>query len=144
MYQAVKNRQQKDYNEFSKSAMFFAFSDEQFNEGMKNFGLDPDKDLDKIYRLVAGGFLLKSKAEEFEGLNKKFKDEINELIQADKDGTKFIYSMFLYELNNHEFGYTHDNKDALRALGITKKDLEKNPALMTGLRMAENKILENC
>ena len=144
MYQTLKNRQQQYYNDFSKSAMFFAFSNEQFNEGMRNFGLDPDKDLDKIYRLVAGGFLLKSKAKEYEGLTSKFKEEINELIKADKDGTGFIYSMFLYELNNHEFGYTHDNSDTLQALGISKKDLKENPALMNGLKLAENKILENC
>ena len=43
-YDEIKEKHQKIVNEFP---MKFAFSDEQFNRGMKELGLDP-KDIDKV------------------------------------------------------------------------------------------------
>lgn len=40
-YSTLINEQQKEYESFTKDKMFFAFTEEQFNEGMKRFGLAP-------------------------------------------------------------------------------------------------------
>ena len=56
----MKNKHQKEVNEFP---FFFAFSNNQFDEGMRKFGLDP-KDTDKIYKLGStGGFYLRTDAD---------------------------------------------------------------------------------
>lgn len=34
-YSTLINEQQKEYESFTKDKMFFAFTEEQFNEGMK-------------------------------------------------------------------------------------------------------------
>lgn len=47
-YSTLINEQQKKYEIFTKDKLFFAFTEEQFNEGMKRFGLAPD-DTDKVY-----------------------------------------------------------------------------------------------
>ena len=38
-YSTLVNEQQKEYESFTKDKMFFAFTEEQFNEGMKRFRL---------------------------------------------------------------------------------------------------------
>ena len=57
-YKAMKARQQKEVNEFPFG---FAFSDEQFEKMMKNWGLDHNskEDLEKISRTISGGFIQK-------------------------------------------------------------------------------------
>jgi hypothetical protein len=53
----VKSKQQQEINDFP---MFFAFSEAQFNEGMKELGLRPS-DTDKVCRLGwTGGFFLRT------------------------------------------------------------------------------------
>lgn len=49
-YRELRDRQQKEFNELP---LGFAFSDKQFDEMMEKWGLDPEKDLDKIYRVPA-------------------------------------------------------------------------------------------
>ena len=55
-YRELRDRQQKEFNELP---LGFAFSDKQFDEMMGKWGLDPEKDLDKIYRIPGGGFIQK-------------------------------------------------------------------------------------
>ena len=55
-YRELRDRQQKEFNELP---LGFSFSDKQFDEMMKKWGLDPEKDLDKIYRIPGGGFIQK-------------------------------------------------------------------------------------
>ena len=55
-YRELRERQQKEFNELP---LGFAFSDKQFYEMMQKWGLDPIKDLDKIYQIPFGGFLQK-------------------------------------------------------------------------------------
>ena len=49
--------------------------------------------------------------------------------------------MFLYELNNHEYGYTGDPEDTLYALGYKWEDIVKDAKLMNGFSKASKKIL---
>lgn len=118
----------------------FAFSNEQFERAMAELGLKPT-DTDKIYKLgVGGGFYRKTDAEL---VRKTFEDnskELEDAIAADKTGKGFIYEMFLYELRNHEYGYTGDTEDTLESLGYTTDDLEKDERLYVGLKKACKEI----
>lgn len=118
----------------------FAFSDEQFERAMAELGLKPT-DTDKIYKLgVGGGFYRKTDAEL---VRKTFEDnskELEDAIAADKTGKGFVYEMFLYELRNHEYGYTGDTEDTLESLGYTTDDLEKDERLYVGLKKACKEI----
>ena len=49
--------------------------------------------------------------------------------------------MFLYELENHEYGYTGDESDTLMALGLSRKDIASDERLYHGLCMAMEKIM---
>ena len=53
-YAEMRKRQQEEVNALP---IGFAFGNRQFEEMMRGWGLDPEKDLDKIYRLGnTGGF----------------------------------------------------------------------------------------
>lgn len=84
-------------------------------------------------------------------LSPNCKDAINEetalatmqmeaAIEADKTGEDFIYQMFLYELDNHEYGYTGDTEDTLDALGYTAEEVLGNPRLKRGIEKAVTEI----
>lgn len=140
-YMELKNRQQQEVNDFP---MFFAFSDKQFEEGMKKLGLDP-KDTDKIYRLdYTGGFYRRSDAKAFRDMIDRHAQEMDEAVANDPDGTGFIYDMFSYELANHEYCITYDLEPTLDACGLTCTDVANNLALKSGLQRAKDNYLANC
>lgn len=73
---------------------------------MNAWGLDPEKDLDKIYRLGdAGGFYLRTDARLVCDTFCRLKEEREPHCRG-QDGDGFIYQMFLCELSNHEYNYT--------------------------------------
>ena len=59
-YVELRQRQQEEFNALP---LGFAFSREQFYEMMRGWGLDPEKDCDKIYRLPGGGYVQKKDAD---------------------------------------------------------------------------------
>ena len=138
-YREMKQKHQKEINEFP---MFFAFNNKQFVEGMNKLGLS-EKDTSQICSIGAGGYIRKADKEAFGNMFKRHADEHNAAIQADKTGNGYIFDMFLYELNNHEFSYTQDYEDTLNALCLTYDELEKNPRLAKGLKRAAEKINRN-
>ncbi len=138
-YAELRKRQQ---DEFNAVPLGFAFGDEQFENMMKKWGLDPDKDLDKIYSVGFGGYIQKKDAELLHETRTRHDAEMEAAIKADKTGEEFIYEMFLYELDNHEFGYTGDTEDTLDALGYTAKEVLSNPRLKRGLEKAVKEIME--
>jgi hypothetical protein len=128
-YPELRARHQREVNEFP---MFFAFSKDQFAEGMRKFGLTPD-DTDKIYKLGnTGGFYLRTDGKR---LHDMLEQHTQELEAAMKDKF-FAVGAFRYELNNHEYCVTHDNTDALSALGLTDADLEGNKTLKSAFGTA--------
>lgn len=137
-YKELKEKQQKRVDSFP---MKFAFSDEQFNKAMHELGLEPN-DTDKIISIGGGGFILKSDLKAFEELFDTIDKEMKEEIEKDKTGEHFIKDMFLYELENHEFGYTKELDDTLEALDLTKNEILKNERLKKGLLLAINEIKE--
>ena len=102
---------QKHQQEVNVLPIRYAFGEQQFREMMNAWGLDPEKDLDKIYRLG-----------------------------EDKTGDGFIYQMFLCELANHEYNYTEDVEETLDALGYTWEQIMADKRLLHGLKMAQKKI----
>lgn len=140
LYKEMKDKHSKEYDNFSKGKVFYAFSDNQFKEGMQKLGLDADKeeDLKKIVHFFSGCYALKSEAKNLEDLLASFTEEQKQLIEEDKTGLGFIYSMFKYELANNEYGYTYDLEDTLRALGLTYKEVQEKPNLKKGLEKALN------
>ena len=59
-YVEIRQRQQQEFNALP---LGFAFSNEQFNEMMRRWGLDPGKDIDKIYYIGCGGYIQKKDAD---------------------------------------------------------------------------------
>ena len=123
--------------------MFFAFNKEQLTEGLKKFNV-AENEINKLVSIDAGGFILKSDVKAFNDMFRRHKAELKTArqIDKDKDGTGFIYDMFLSELNNHEYGYTHDETDAIEALGFTFKEINSDKKLLAGLNKAKQDILE--
>lgn len=131
-YLKLKEKHQKEVNDFPFG---FAFSNEQFKDMLKKFGLK-EKDTDKIYSIGAGGYIRKTDSEAMHNMFKKHREEIENEIQNDKDGTGFIYEMFRYELSNHEYCVTYDIEPTLDALGLTLDEINKNQNLVKGLKKA--------
>lgn len=140
-YQQMKNRHEKEYNDFSKNSIFFAFSNQQFDEGMQKLGLDPN-DTKKIYSIGNGGFILRTKSKEMHELFARFCKEHNCAIANDTDGTGYIYQMFEYEMFNHEYGYTGDISSTLDALDITIDEINADNRLLNGFKLAKKNVLD--
>jgi hypothetical protein len=135
-YADLKQRQQQ---EFSAFPMQFAFSDSQFAEGMAALGLEPT-DTDKIYKAPGGGFYRREDGPRLYDMMGRFDRELQEAIAGDQIGDGFIYEMFLYELDNHEYGYTMDTEATLDALGYTTEEVLGDPRLKRGIEKAVTEI----
>lgn len=114
----------------------------QFDEMMGKWGLDPEKDLDKIYRIPGGGFIQKKDHKHFHEVLDRHNAEMEAAKAADEDGTGFLYQMFKYELDNHEYGYTGDLEDTLDCLGLTWEELKASPVMLKALDKASTEIRE--
>lgn len=135
-YMEMKQRQQAEFNAFP---MQFAFSKQQFAEGMAALGLTP-ADTDKIYSAPGGGFYRKEDSQRLKDMTDRFDHELSEAIAADATGEGFIYKMFLYELDSHEYGYTGDTTDALCVLGYTAAEVLGDPRMKRGIEKAATEI----
>ena len=116
-YKELKARHSKEVSDFD--GMFWAFSTQQFIEGMEKLGLKKE-DTHEICSIGAGGFMLKSKKEAF---NAMFDRQAKERKQRKQD-EKFLLEALAYELRNHEYCITYDPSDALDALGLRKEDVD--------------------
>lgn len=135
-YKEFKSWRQQRFNEFSNKYMFYAFSKEQFVEGMKKFGLDVT-DTDKINQVGYGGFVLREKAKAFFDMNVEHAAMLIEMMK-DED---FAYDAFLTELANHEYCVTYDSSDALAALGFELEEVRDDEMLSKTYLRARNDYL---
>ena len=138
-YEQIKNRHSKEINTLP---IFWAFSMKQFNEGMEKFGLEPT-DTGKIYKLQGGGYYRRTDAKILRDMFARHEKEMSEAIGRDKTGEGFIFNMFDDELSSHEYIYTHSTEDTLEVLGLSIEDIEKNPALISGLKRAIKSQYQN-
>lgn len=136
-YRILKEKHQKETNDFPK---MFAFNKEQFEEGKSMLGVKENKELCKI---PGGGFIRKSDKNAFIEMFTRHEQELKAHIKEDTVGDKFIYDMFVYELSNHEYSYTMEIDDTLDAVNLTYDDIINNSALLNGLNLAKEKILNS-
>lgn len=117
-YQELKKRHHDELNEFQ--GMFFAFSNEQFSEGMIKIGLNAD-DTKAIVSIGMGGYLRKDRKEAFQAMFQRHNEEKKER----KKEEKYLFDSLVYELRNHEYCVTYDPTDALDALGYKREDIDE-------------------
>ena len=111
-YKELMKRQKKERDSFP---LIFAFDDDQLKESLKKLGFK-ETDRDKVLYIGNNFYIPKDKMKDWDQMNIKHWCELKEEINKDKTGTGFIYDMFFCELNNHEFSYTEDYEDTLKAL----------------------------
>lgn len=138
-YAELRQRQQEEFNALP---LGFAFGNKQFEEMMERWGLNAHKqaDLDKIYSIGYGGYIQKKDADLLHKTRARHDAEMQAAIAEDTTGEGFIYEMFLYELDNHEYGYTRDTEDTLDALGYTAAEVLGDPRLKRGIEKAVTEI----
>ena len=116
-YIELKRKHAEELNSFE--GIFFAFSNEQFKEGMEKIGLKAE-DTKAIYSLGAGGYIRKERSKDFSDMFKRHAEER----KTRKKEEKYLFDSLVYELKNHEYCITLDTADALNALGYNKEDIE--------------------
>lgn len=129
-YRQMQERHQKEMNNFP---IAFAYSDQQFDDGMRKLGLDPSE-TDKVVSVFYGAFI---RREDHDALMEMFerhsKEERDAFIKNEYD---WAYHAFRYELANHEYSYTGDYEPALEACGFTLDELKQYPDLVVTFRRA--------
>ena len=106
-YLLMKKDHEQKINNFSQ---FFAFSDSQFNEGLKELNTTKENIISTGY----GGFIKKDDKDAYIEMFKKMSDE-EDILFLDE---KVLFDAFYYELGNHEYAYTHEDEDTLNSLGF--------------------------
>jgi hypothetical protein len=132
-YCEMMDRQQKEFNNFPNGA---AFSDEQLELVEQKLGVDK-KDLVCV---GYGMFICKSDLNAFKQMMANFKIEFDKAIEDDETGDGFVYDMFKYELENHEYCITCDIEETANALGFTVDEIFDNPKLSYGCAKAVRDI----
>lgn len=117
-YIEQKTRHGEELNAFQ--GLFWAFNNEQFQEGLDKLGIKKEDAGEKLYSIDAGGYMLKSQSDAFKAMFKRHEQERKEL----RKNTKLLFGALVYELRNHEYCITYNPQDALDALGLTKDDVD--------------------
>jgi len=130
-YLLQKDKHQKMINNFN---MFFAFSNEQLEEGLKKLNTTKDN----IISVDFGGFIKKEDKEDYLNMLKVMNKESEESLKDDI----FLYEGFRYELANHEFCITYDFTDTLEVFGLEEDKLTEKQNNI--LFKARKDYLANC
>ena len=113
-----KARHSAEFGEIE--GLFFAFSNKQLEEGMIKIGLTMG-DVGLITSIGMGGYIKKDKVKE---LNELFDRQEKERKDRLKD-EKALIDALVYELGNHEYCITYDDRDTLESLGLKKEDISE-------------------
>lgn len=135
-YRQMQERQQREYSEFTKGKVLYAFSEKQFAEGCAKLGIAREDAGQRLVAIAPGGAILKEHAQALHDMFERFQEEQDAAIAADPDGNGFIYGMFNYELANHEYSYTGEIDETLDACGLTWEEVQASPKLLNGLKRA--------
>lgn len=137
-YTQMKDRHQAEINALP---LAFAFSKEQYRDKLAAWNItEEEAKAGAVVGIGNGGFIRATDKELIVGTFARIRNEKKAAIESDTTGDGFIYEMFLYELNNHEFSYTQDITDTLDALQLTADDVNSNLALQHGLNKAVQEI----
>ena len=111
-YKQLKDAHSAKINAFP---IFFAFDTKQFNEGLQKLNTSASE----VLKIGGGGYIRAVDLRQFQQLF----DDYNAELQRSLCDPDFFYFAVRYELANHEYGYTYDAGEALRALGLRFSDL---------------------
>ena len=116
-YQEVKDRQQKEVNEFP---IAYAFNDQQLKEALEKLGATKEE---CVTVFGHGDIVKRENAPKFIAMLKRHTKEVKDMLIADVD---FAIAAFLYEMNNHEYCINYDGDgDVLGCFGLEWDDLEE-------------------
>ena len=121
LYAQQKNRHQKEMNAFPLGA---CFSNEQFDQMMRNWGLTPD-DTDKICSVGGGCYIRKSDSTTFREMLDRFVKEREEAIAADKTGDGFIYHQTISRRTRKRYSCRKDQQRCSDTKGREKPAQQK-------------------
>lgn len=128
-YRQMRQEHQKRVHEFLDKYAFFAFNQKQFQDGCARLGIEGEPE-DALYKLQStGGFVLKSKWEEYAAIANSNHKEMQDALADPVTGYEFACQMFKEEMNNHEFSYTGDPFYVLDALGYDPEDIQADEML---------------
>ena len=138
-YNDMRARHQAEVNALP---LKFAFGRDQFKRMLEEWNITEEEARNgAIYSLSgSGGYYLASDSDLIRDTFKRISKEEKAAIAEDLTGEGYIYEMFYYELNNHEFSYTGDISETLDALGLTAEEVNSNKALQNGLKKAIKSI----
>ncbi len=111
-----KESAEKLNNLIKECNIFFAFSNQQFQENKT-----PLQEGEKYVSIGAGGYLPKSKVQLFIDGMAGIKKWEKEAIKAEKENKE---AHILYELRNHECFYLWDIEDVVNILPYSRKDIQ--------------------
>lgn len=109
-YKEFKETQWDQLNDFAKENMFFAFSNEQFEEWLQKLNTTKEN----IIQLYNWWFIKKESLKDYNDLIKKLDDDLA-IFLIDEEN---LLQAFVYELRNHEFDITWNHDNSLRALNL--------------------------
>ena len=142
-YKELKDKQMAETNAFPIKA---AFSDEQFRKVVEEWNLSFDENSDDYFgkqlaSLGYGVLIRKKDVKAFNDMLNRHRKEHQKAIKEDTTGEGYIYDMFVYELQNYEYGYTGCVDDTLEALGISRETLQQNAAMSQALAKARKYVM---
>lgn len=109
---------QKKYDDFMSVNVFWAFTNEDFKIGCEKLGASPEN---RLIRINGGGYMLKSKLEEFKALEKECED-MRKQFKKDMNQLK---TMIKYHLSNFEYCVMQDITNTLEACSITEEEAKE-------------------
>lgn len=143
-HKEMKDAHQQDVNNFP-FIFVFAFADKEFIEKMAEEikkrkpqckGITTMEGIAKHVRSIgAGGFVFH---EDYPTMIEMFDRHDKEKKLLSKNNKK-LKEMILFEMNNHEYGYTRDPYDTLMALGKTYEDLKTDAQFISAWSKAQKK-----
>lgn len=131
-YQELREKQQAEFNDFP---CFYAFSNGQFEEGLRKLGATEKE----LYRGPGGMFYRKTEGPRLKEMFCRFEQE---LLAGFKDDA-FLYDAFYYELANHEYCITLDPEDTFDALGLSVSEVESDPRMLAIYQQARRDYMGN-
>ena len=141
----LKDTHQKEVNEFP-FIFVFAFSEKEFISKMSEeikrrkpqcTGITTMEGIAKhVVSIGVGGYVFKEDVSAMREMFERHESERKHFNKTEKN----LVETILYEMNNHEYGYTRDPYDTLQALGKSMEDLETDERLFKAWKKAEKKF----
>lgn len=143
LYKELIDKQMAEINVFPVKT---ATNNEQFKKIVNEWNLSFNENSDNFYgkQLVPvslGMFIRKKDVKAFNDMLNRHRKEHQKAIKEDTTGEGYIYDMFVYELQNYEYGYTGCVDDTLEALGISRETLQQNAAMSQALAKARKFVM---